>query len=228
MPTYGEHAPLLIKNFIAAKALNTEGQPENYQANVIVMLGHCMSLMAAGCHRRSWPDLFELLEKTSTGPEIADAVREMHYVVGRFLKEIDRRPDPNEEVDTTIFQALDNANWKDIPVEGRTAWLAMLGLYHLSRVWVVGRQWHALGSYPGVAFDTVAQSAGLLLRTYDQGISIEEDATAALTAAVHYAKRSGQSADEIMATVKEAIRTTKTSSPVDSIAMRNIDGGHNE
>lgn len=222
MTTRRELRESLMRNSIANRAIGDQTL-NNPQGNVIVMLGHCMDTLAMGCASRSWPELFAYLGKTMTPEEIQAGISSMHRVVGRYLKAIDNVPDLDEEMDTTFFQTLDSSGWKDVAIESRTAYLAMVGLYHLSRVWVVGRQHHEFGMSPPIAFETVAQSAGHLLRQFDQGVSSLEDGHASVQAATKYALSCGLTASEIEHAVREALISNRAAEPINPRDLKNID-----
>ena len=147
----------------------------------------------------------------------------MHLVVGEFLENIDIRSQDNALVDSDIFEALDSAGWQEVPVAARTTWLAMLGLYHLSRVWVVGRQRLEHGNLPAIAFETVAQSAGQMLRIRDQGLTPVVDGLAAIRAAAHYGLLCGLSIDDMTLAVRQAAVSTDTKQPLDTMSLLPID-----
>lgn len=212
----------LMANYFALRPQSGGGDFKNMQGDVIVMLGNCMSLMAAGCYNRSWPQLFALLEQVHDG-DLTEDVRRMHLVVAEFLKNIDIRAKDDDVVDTTIFEALDRAGWEDIPVAARTAWLAMLGLYHLSRVWVVGRQRLEHGYLPAVAFETVAQAAGQMMRIRDQKLDTFTDGAAAIRAATHYGLLCGLTVEDMVNAVRQAAVSTDTKQPLDTMSLLSAD-----
>lgn len=212
----------LMSNYFALRPQSGGGDFKNMQGDVLVMLGNCMSLMAAGCYNRSWPQLFSMLEQVHGG-DLTEDVRKMHLTVAQFLKNIDIRAKDSDVVDATIFEAMDRAGWEKIPVPARTAWLAMLGLYHLSRVWVVGRQRLEHGDLPAIAFETVAQAAGQMMRIRDQKLDTFTDGAAAMRAATHYALLCGLSVEDMVSAVRQAAVTTDTKQPLDTMSLLSAD-----
>jgi hypothetical protein len=204
----------LLRGYLGFRAQSSGQDFQNLQADVVVMLGHCMRSIASACINQSWPELFELMAEGHEKDELLEEVRQMHLKIGSFLERIDTPLSDSKALDATIYETLEAIKWEEVPLRARTTWLAMLGLYHLSRVWVISRQRLALGMQPAIAFDTVAQSAGHLMRMYDQNLSPKQDAIAAIRAATQHAVRCGVDIEDLLGVVRETHRNTDPREPL--------------
>ena len=174
--------------------------------NVIFMLGHMVRMVAGGCQAEFWP---ELMDANSNGPEdrlqLHKEVAEVHKTVIKFIGWINNTfPAPNEMVPSTILEALEEVKWSELTQRGRQVYCSQMGLYLLSRFWVLGKTMHLLGSTPTRPFEMVCEVAAQVMRNEDQKTSPRSDANAALQAAVQFADRCGMSVDDIRKQVEVA------------------------
>jgi hypothetical protein len=77
----------------------------------------------------------------------------------------------------------------------------MMGLFYLSRCWVIGRQTNELGLPPQVDFDLVSNAVGIEMRMFDQDINPRREAREVLRAAIGYAMHLGLSETQATAEV---------------------------
>lgn len=200
----------------------------NLQANMLHMLGHCIKMIGLGCQQQSWPELFALLaDKTEGGnDELMEQMRQMHFLFAKYIGWVDGS-DPEGVVDAakdnTFYEALDRVGWRDIPVPARTGYMAMLGLYMTSRIWVLGRQAHNLAAkFPQERpFDVMAQAAGHCLRSYDQGTTTVPTALSLLEEATVFARAAGIKEDQAVRTVMAAYISNRNDMP-DAAALTQL------
>lgn len=204
----------LTENFIARRATN-ENFVHNPQADVTVMMKYTLEHVAAALYKNAWPEvtnkLSALLGKTAE-QFVADDCRKAHNAVYEFIRAT-YYPQEGHASHMTFMETLDDVGWRDVSYEGRMAYLYALGLFYLSRCWVIGRQSQALGMPPACDFQDIAVAAGIEIRLFDQDIDPKQDAATVVREAVKYAMQLGlrkEDVDSIASSVFLDPATSKT------------------
>jgi hypothetical protein len=205
----------LTENFISRRATD-EGFIHNPQADVTVMMKYMLEHVAAALHKQAWPEVFNKLAALRGVPVeqfVSEDCRLAHNAVYEFIRDTYyMRPD--HETHMTFMETLDATGWRDVSYEGRMAYLYALGLFHLSRCWVIGRQSQTLGLPPACDFQDIAVAAGIEIRMFDQDIDPKQEAAAVVREAVKYALHLGlrkEDVDGIVSSVFLDPASSKTS-----------------
>jgi len=214
---------VLLNGYTAMRPLENE-EFYNPQADVIYMLAYVMRTIEANFQTDNWPDLTEFLieEKGEKPDEIFEQLRQMHLTVGRMVAWITHE-NPEEEV-KTIYEAMDQAGWMDIPRNARVGYLAMLGLTMLSRVWVVGKQGHMIGNAPSKPINKVAEATSQIMRMADQQVNPIQEANRVLQAAVQHAAALGMPMSVILQTVNNVLASEDGADPAAARDLRVSNG----
>lgn len=189
----------------------------NVQADVRNILGEAIKMTHAAMNSNSWPDLVAALTDANTSEKdvLVHAAR-----AGRAVYDFCVRAcNPTVADDFDIRDTLREVNWSDVPEKGRAAFLSMLGLFVLSRVWVLCRQETGLGSPANVTIEPIAVAAGQAMRMWDQNIDPIDEAIDSLTYATRHAMACGLSRDAAVELVTK-IATSKTEAPQAGPPMR--------
>lgn len=215
-----EFSKTLLQAFGGARSKDG-GEYYVFHGNVVHMLAHCLESIAAGFTSRSFPELYKLLAPED--PDVLhEEVRQLHLCVGRLLNRINENEPLDQPHDTTVFESLSAVGWENTTQRARTAWLSMLGLYHLSRVWVIGRQAHYVGSGMVATSETIGQAADQLFRIQSQSLTPEADGAAAVRAATKYALWCGLRLYDIQDAVRHVAVSEKVDEKIDFSAMSRV------
>lgn len=213
----------LLNGYTAMRPVDGE-EFYNPQADMLYMLPYVMRTLEANFQSNNWPDLTEFLteDKGEKPDEIFEQLRQMHLTVGRMVAWISKE-DPQSEA-TTIYEAMDEAGWLDAPRNARVGYLAMLGLTMLARVWVAGKQAHAVGRSPSKPIDKVAEATSQVMRMADQQVNPIREANRVLRAAVQHAASLGLPPDVILNSVSNALASEEGADPADACDLNKING----
>lgn len=199
----------LTKKFVAARCRNdSSGSIHNPQADVSVMMAYMFEHIEAAFRQNAWPELIDfMVEKVGDDKNVfvGEQVRQVHLLVGEYVKSA-YVPTEEQKTHMTFEQTLNSMGWHEQPVGARITYLYMVGLFHLSRCWVIGRQSNELGLLPDQSFESIATAAGVELRMFDQQINPTTEAVNSLRDAVAYAQQLGLSRKEICEEVELATK----------------------
>jgi len=199
----------LTQKFLAARCRNdSSGSIHNPQADVSVMMAFMFEHIEAAFKQNAWPELTGfLIGKSGVDKNdfVAEHVRNVHLLVADYIKAA-YVPTEEQKLHMTFEQTLDSLGWHSQPMAARVAYVYMLGLFHMSRCWVIGRQSNELGISPERGFEDIAAAAGVELRMYDQRINPTIEARNTLRDSVVYAQQLGMSRDSIIAEVDTTLR----------------------
>lgn len=214
---------VLLNGYTAMRPLENE-EFYNPQADVIYMLAYVLRTVEANFQTDNWPDLTEFLteDKGEKPDEIFEQLRQMHLTVGRMVAWITH--EHPEEGPKTIYEAMDQAGWMDIPRNARVGYLAMLGLTMLARVWVVGKQGHLVGNSPSKPIDKVAEATSQIMRMADQSVNPIQEANRVLAAAVQHAASLGMPMSVILQTVNNVLASEDGADPAYARDLRASNG----
>lgn len=214
---------LLLNGYTAMRPLEND-EFYNPQADMTYMLAYVMRTIEANFQTNNWPDLMEFLteDKGEDQDEIMEQLRQMHLTVGRMIAWITHE-NPQEEV-KTIYEAMDQAGWMDIPRNARVGYLSMLGLTILARVWVVGKQGHLVGNSPKKPIDKVAEATSQIMRMADQQVNPVQEANRVLTAAVQHACSLGMPMSVVLQTVNNVLASEDGADPANARDLRAANG----
>jgi len=188
----------LTENFIARRAVD-EGFVHNPQADVTVMMKHMLEHVGAAMYSQAWPEVFaKLAVSAGVTPEqlVAQDCRLAHNAVYEFIRATYYPPEGHVH-HMTFMETLDETGWRDVSYEGRMAYLYSLGLYILSRCWVIGRQSQAIGMPPACDFQDIAVAAGIEIRLFDQDLDPKQDAATVVREAAKYAMHLGLRKEDV-------------------------------
>lgn len=218
---------LLLNGYTAMRPLEND-EFYNPQADVTYMLAYVMRTIESSFQTNNWPDLTEFLteDKGEDPDEIFEQLRQMHLTVGRMIAWITHE-NPQEEV-KTIYEAMDQAGWMDIPRNARVGYLSMLGLTILARVWVVGKQGHLIGNSPKKPIDKVAEATSQVMRMVDQQVNPSLEAVRVLTAAVQHAGSLGMPMSVVLQTVNNVLASEDGADPANARDLRASNGLNKE
>jgi len=213
----------LLNGYTAMRPVDGE-EFYNPQADILYMLPYVMRTLEANFQSDNWPDLTEFLteDKGEKPDEIFEQLRQMHLTVGRMVAWISKE-NPQSEA-RTIYEAMDEAGWMDTPRNARVGYLAMLGLTMLARVWVAGKQSHAVGRSPSKPIDKVAEATSQIMRMADQQVNPVQEANRVLTAAVQHAGSLGMPMSVILQTVNNVLASEDGADPAAARDLRVSNG----
>jgi hypothetical protein len=191
--------PRLTERFVAARAKD-DGKWHNPQADVTVMMEYMFEHVAASLRAKQWPEVVELLAGADPVEQhefIEEECRLVHNTVHEFIRAA-FDPTPEQASHAVFMQTLDEVGWRDLRPEAKVMYLYMLGLFHLSRCWVIGRQSFALGMSPAADVRDIMAAAGIEFRMYDQNVTPKHEGALIVKDAVHYAASIGLTETEVI------------------------------
>jgi hypothetical protein len=180
--------PRLTEKFVAARAKD-DGHWHNPQADVTVMMEYMFEHVAAALRSKQWPEVVSLLAGKAAVDEhtfVEEDCRAVHNAVHSFIAAA-FMPTPEQASHAVFMETLDEVGWRDLKLEAKVMYMYMLGLFHLSRCWVIGRQSYSLGIPPAADVTDIMAAAGVEFRMYDQDVTPKFEASQIISDAVHYA-----------------------------------------
>lgn len=188
----------LTERFVAARATD-DSNWHNPQADVTVMMEYMFEHVVASLRANQWPEVVELLagsDQLEQREFVEEDCRQVHTAVHAFIGAA-FVPTPQQASHTVFMETLDDVGWRDLKVEAKVMYLYMLGLFHLSRCWVIGRQSLSLGMSPAADVRDIMAAAGIEFRMCDQDITPKYEGAAIVRDAVHYASSIGLTETEV-------------------------------
>lgn len=207
----------LTEKFVAARTPG--GGWHNPQADVTVMMEYMFEHVSAALRSKQWPEAVSLLAGKAAVDEdvfVEEDCREVHNAVYAFIGAAFR---PNEEQAShqVFMETLDDVGWRELKLEAKIMYMYMLGLFHLSRCWVIGRQSLELGISPAADVRDVMAAAGIEFRMYDQDITPKQEGAAVVRDAVHFAATMNLTEQEVQKIVSDVYLSPEAGSRPASI-----------